>query len=390
MSNISGNAFGAAAAYQQTNSWWSKGGKSGSHKTAEARREERLAKAEGKETGKTGKTDSTGKSQATAETSAAAGSEKVTANNNVKTSVWSNKGVGQAPVPSYHEDYGVVIGDVSLSKEASDYYNKLKAKYGGMEFVLVSKDQKAAVQANVSKYGNAKKPVVLIDDEKLERMATDKDFREKYEGIISMAQNQLASMKNDLSSSGAAIKNFGMSVNADGSTDYFAVMEKSNKEQAERIEKKRAEKAEARKEAKKADAKKLEQKRADKKEEARKLEEKRADKKAEEKRAEGRDKEDRIEGKPGVRRGKEDRLERKHDVSGREVDKSNRTGKIDEADAITEAKGRSHAHRSYTEFSSSSLEDLVSAVRSAAYTQSLGSVQTAAEKTVGQSIDFKG
>ena len=42
------------------------------------------------------------------------------------------------------------------------------------------------------------------------------------------------------------------------------------------------------------------------------------------------------------------------------------------------------------EFSSSSLEDLVSAVRSSAYTQSLGSVQTDAEKVVGQSIDFKG
>ncbi|MBR1598653.1 MAG: hypothetical protein IJ661_07085 [Lachnospiraceae bacterium] len=387
MSNISGNAFGAAAAYQQTNSWWNKGGKSGTPKTAEARREERLAKAEGKETGKT---DSTGKSQSAAETSAAAGTEKVTAGNNVKTSVWSNKGVSQAPVPSYNKDYGVVIGDVSLSKEASDYYNKLKAKYGGMEFVLVSKDQKAAVQANVSKYGNAKKPVVLIDDEKLERMATDKDFREKYEGIISMAQNQLASMKNDLSSSGAAIKNFGMSVNADGSTDYFAVMEKSNKQQAERIEKKRAEKAEARKEAKKADAKKLEQKRADKKEEARKLDKKRADKKAEEKRAERKDKEDRLEAKHDVRSNKEDRLEAKYGVRSHKADKSNSTEGIDETERVTEARGRSRAHRSYTEFSSSSLEDLVSAVRSAAYTQSLGSVQTAAEKTVGQSIDFKG
>ena len=46
--------------------------------------------------------------------------------------------------------------------------------------------------------------------------------------------------------------------------------------------------------------------------------------------------------------------------------------------------------RSYTEFSSGSLEDLVGAVRNAAYTQSLGSVQTTAEKAVGQSIDFKG
>lgn len=337
MSNISGNAFGAAAAYQQNNAWWNKNSRRGdAAKTAEARREERTAKAEGKEVGKT---DSTGKSHAVTETSAAAGAEKVTAYNNVKTSVWSNKGSYDVPVPSYSKDYGTVIGDVSLSKEASDYYNKLKSKFGDMEFVLVSKDQKAAVQANVSKYGNAKKPVVLIDDEKLERMAADKDFREKYEGIIAMAQNQLASMKNDLSSSGAAIKNFGMSVNSDGSTDYFAVMEKSNKAQAERIEKKREERIKEKK-----DAKKLEHKKEVKKAQEKKAEAKKEHKKAEEKKAEARKEQRKVEEK--------------------------------KAESI--------------EFSSSSLEDLVSAVRSSAYTQSLGSVQTDAEKVVGQSIDFKG
>ena len=373
MSNISGNAFGAAAAYQQTNAWWNKGGKSGSAKTAEARREERAAKAEGKEAGKT---DSSSKTQAAAETSAAANAENVTTSNNVKTSVWSNKGANAAPVPSYNKDYGFVVGDVSLSKEASDYYNKLKSKFGGMEFVLVSKDHKAAVQANVSKYGNANKPVVLIDDEKLERMATDKDFREKYEGIISMAQNQLASMKNDLSSSGAAIKNFGMSVNADGSSDYFAVMEKSNKEQAERIEKKREEKAQAKKEARKADAKKLAEKRAEKKADAKKLAEKKADKRAEDKRSE--------------RKEKEEKLEASKDIRNDKVVKGNRTEGADKETDVSEVRVHARTHRSYTEFASSSLEDLVSAVRSAAYTQSLGSVQTAAEKVVGQSIDFKG
>ena len=332
MSNISGNAFGAAAAYQQTNSWWSGGKRGDSVKTADARREARSGK-----TDKTDQTNSAGKASETAKTGQ---TESVTTNNNVKTSVWSNKGVSQVPVPSYNKDYGTVIGDVSLSKEAGDYYNKLKAKYGNMEFVLVSKDQKAAVQANVSRYGNAKKPVVLIDDEKLERMATDKDFREKYEGIISMAQNQLASMKNDLSSSGAAIKNFGMSVNGDGSTSYFAVMEKSNKAQADRLEKKREEKAEAKKQAKKAEHKKAEAKKAEEKEKIKKAEDKADDENT--------------------------------------------------IDSVRNNAGRERVHRSYTEYESSSLEDLVGAVRSAAYTQSLGNVQTAAELNVGQSIDFKG
>lgn len=353
MSNISGNAFGAAATYQQTNAWWNKGGKRGdAATTAEARREARTGKSAGtSQTSDSGKTEAAGKASEAAK-SGQTGS--VTTNNNVKTSIWSNKGASSVPVPSYSKDYGTVIGDVSLSKEASDYYNKLKAKYGNMEFVLVSKDQKAAVQANASRYGNAKKPVVLIDDEKLERMATDKDFREKYEGIISMAQNQLTAMKNDLSASGAAIKNFGMSVNSDGSTDYFAVMEKSNKAQAERIEKKREEKAQAKKDAKKAEHKKAEKKKAEAKAEAKKAEKKKTEAKAEAKRTE--------------------KKEREEDLSENRVD----------------GRETPEKHRSYTEFTSTSLDDLVSAVRGAAYTQSLGNVQTAAERTVGQSIDFKG
>ena len=260
MSNISGNAFGAAA-YQQTNAWWNGSRRGDSAKTEDARREARTGKSDKTDQAKdAAKTETASKASETAKT---AQTDSVSTNNNVKTSVWSNKGATSVPIPSYSKDYGTVIGDVSLSKEAGDYYNELKAKFGNMEFILVSKDQKAAVQANVSRYGNAKKQVVLIDDEKLERMATDKDFREKYEGIISMAQNQLASMKNDLSSSGAAIKNFGMSVNEEGSTSYFAVMEKSNKAQAERIEKKREEKAHAKKEAKKAEHKKAEAKKAE-------------------------------------------------------------------------------------------------------------------------------
>ena len=34
-----------------------------------------------------------------------------------------------------------------------------------MDFILVSKDKKAQVEANASAYGNASKPVVLIDEE---------------------------------------------------------------------------------------------------------------------------------------------------------------------------------------------------------------------------------
>lgn len=376
MSNISGNAYGAAA-YQQANSWWNSGGRRGdSAKTAEARKEAR--------SGKTGDTEQAKNADKAASASEAAKIGKtgaVTGNSNVKTSVWSGKGASQVPIPTYSKDYGTVIGDVNLSKEASDYYNKLKAKFGNMDFILVSKDQKAAVQANVSKYGNAKNMVVLIDDEKLERMATDKDFREKYEGIIAMAQNQLSSMKNDLQSSGASIKNFGMSVNSDGSTDYFAVLEKSNQAQAKRIEKKRELKAQEKKDAKKKADKKAREEKAEEAREKRHAEKTRL----EEKRAEHAEKNKSDKDKPDKHEDVE-----KHNTSGHIRNRETAGVTEVENDSAMPKSGHERVHRSYTEFSSSSLEDLVSAVRNAAYAQSEGTVQTEAERAVGQSIDFRG
>ena len=141
-------------------------------------------------------------------------------------------------------EYGNTIGDVKLSDKAKDYYNQLKGKFHNMEFIAVSKDMKAQVQANAAAYGNANKMVVLIDEEKLERMATDESFRKKYEGIIAMSQTKMAEAKNSLTSSGASVKNFGMSVDSNGKESFFATIEKSQDLQKKRIEKKAAEKKE--------------------------------------------------------------------------------------------------------------------------------------------------
>ena len=151
-------------------------------------------------------------------------------------------------------EYGNTIGDVKLSDKAKDYYNQLKGKFHNMEFIAVSKDMKAQVQANAAAYGNANKMVVLIDEEKLERMATDESFRKKYEGIIAMSQTKMAEAKNSLTSSGASVKNFGMSVDSNGKESFFATVEKSQDLQKKRIEKKAAEKKEQKaKEKKKAE-----------------------------------------------------------------------------------------------------------------------------------------
>lgn len=256
----------------------------------------------------------------------------------IKISTWSPISTGSPLVPSYKDGVGMSIGDIQLSDKAKEYYSKLKAKFGNMEFIAVSQEMKSQVQANVAAYGNANKQVVLIDDAKLEQMANDESYRKKYEGIIAMSQSQLANAKNSLASSGASIKNFGMSVNSDGSTSFFATLEKSTKDQAKRIEKKQAEK-------KAAKAK----------------EKKQAEKKA---------KEERIEKSREEQRAKQEKLK-------------NHTDKDD--DVISESE-----NKEYIEIKADSIEDLISQVSKYAYDNSAKTVMTEEEKTVGQNFDFKG
>ncbi len=151
--------------------------------------------------------------------------------------------------------YGKTVGEPKLSDKAAKYYERLKKKYGNYDFVLVSEDQKATAQANASKYANAQKTVVLIDEAKIEKMATDEKFRKQYEGILSGAKTQLEQMKSSMEKSGANVAGYGMQVNDGGTTSFFAVLKKSSSDQKARIEKtaekKKAEKHTAEKKAQK-------------------------------------------------------------------------------------------------------------------------------------------
>ncbi len=192
---------------------------------------------------------------------------------NVKITEFNPIDTKSSLVPTVKAEYGTVIGNVELSDKAKDYYGKLKAKFGNMNFILVSEDMKSQVQANAAAYGNASKQVVLINEEKLEMMANDESFRKKYEGIIAMSQIKLQEAKNSLASSGASLKNFGMSVDSNGKATFFATVEKTNKNATEK------------KQAAKKAAKAKEKKRAEEKAKEKKLEEKRAKENAEEKEA---------------------------------------------------------------------------------------------------------
>lgn len=162
---------------------------------------------------------------------------------------------------------GKTIGSPELSEKAAKYYEELKKKYGNMDFILVSKDMKEQAQAQAGRYANANKMVVLIDEEKIERMAEDEEFRKKYEGIISNAASGLSQLKSSFSNS-SNVKGYGMKINDNGTASFFAVVDKSLAAQRERISKKAEEKKEAKRaEAKKADREKwqeyLEENRSD-------------------------------------------------------------------------------------------------------------------------------
>ena len=228
-------------------------------------------------------------------------------------------------------EYGNTIGDVKLSDKAKDYYNQLKGKFHNMEFIAVSKDMKAQVQANAAAYGNANKMVVLIDEEKLERMATDESFRKKYEGIIAMSQTKMAEAKNSLTSSGASVKNFGMSVDSNGKESFFATVEKSQDLQKKRIEKKAAEKKEQKaKEKKKAE--------------------------------------------------KEAREERLQKAKDKKTDKT-----ADEEDPQNIDDGKE-----YVTIEAKSMDELFSKVQKYSYSEALNRVFTDSERMVGGHVDFRG
>lgn len=263
----------------------------------------------------------------------------------MKISEWKPISNAGSLVPFNKEGYGTVIGNAELSDGAKNYYDKLKSKFHGMEFILVSKDMKSQVASNALAYGNAHKPVVLIDEEKLERMATDEAFRKKYEGIIAMSQNKLQAAKNSLASSGANVKNFGMSVDSDGRASFFATVEKANTAQTKALEKKQAEK-------KAAKAK----------------EKKQAEKKAQEARIEKRREENRAE----------------------KAELAEKAEQIGKEESLEAASMEAPEEREYLEFKANSMESLINMVTKYAFENSMKNVMTEEEAKVGQNFDFKG
>lgn len=168
-------------------------------------------------------------------------------------------------------NYGNTIGDVQLSDKAAKYYEELKQKYSDMDFVLVSNDEVDNAEQKAAKFANADRTLVLIDADKIEKMAEDEEYRSKYETIIGNANTQLDQMKESLGGLVGDVKTYGIKIDDGGNASFFAVVDKSLASQRERISKNAAEKKEEKaKEAKKAKQEKAEEARNAKSKEAQK------------------------------------------------------------------------------------------------------------------------
>ena len=137
-----------------------------------------------------------------------------------------------------------------LSETASNYLEELKSKYSNSEIVVVGADQADQATEIASNVRTNKNTVIVLTEDELEKMATDEETRTQNEALLDEAIQQLPEAMKKMSESGLDIKTMGIEIK-NGSTNYFAVLDKANTAQKERIEAKQEEKRAEQKEAKK-------------------------------------------------------------------------------------------------------------------------------------------
>ena len=152
----------------------------------------------------------------------------------------------------------------ALSQEAKDYLATLKEKFGDIDFFVAD----CASDEEMSRYFamGTKKYSCVISSSLIESMATDEAAREKYEGIIANAGEQIEEMKEEAKEelgeeAAEQIEFVGFTVDDNGVVEYFAKLRDENNSYYAKLKDKRAEAKEAEKKAEeKRNEKKAEEK----------------------------------------------------------------------------------------------------------------------------------
>lgn len=137
-----------------------------------------------------------------------------------------------------------------LSDTASNYLEELKTKYNNSEIIVVGADQADKATEIASNVRTNKSTVIVLTEDELEKMATNEETRTKNEALLDEALQQLPEAMKKMTESGLDVKTMGIEIK-DGTTNYFAVIDKSIQAQKEHIEGKLEEKRAEQKENKK-------------------------------------------------------------------------------------------------------------------------------------------
>lgn len=151
------------------------------------------------------------------------------------------------------------VNESKLSSKAQEFLKNLRKQYGDYDFFVGnSKDDLKALTKSGSKEFS-----VIFSNAELERMANDENYaKEKMQSVekavkMSREINQKYGFEQAFGKEGASgteITRIGIAFNEDGTTTFFAELEKSSAKQRERMDKVREEKrAEKKEEEKKAE-----------------------------------------------------------------------------------------------------------------------------------------
>lgn len=141
-----------------------------------------------------------------------------------------------------------------LSERAKKLLEELKKTYGNADFMVADYETDEEAASYLSR--GTKEFSVLLDPETLEKMAADKDTKNQYLNKLDESMKQLTDMTKKLGDKKDEVSHIGITINDDGTTSYFAELEKVSEKQRERIEKNR----ENQKEEKAKESKELEEK----------------------------------------------------------------------------------------------------------------------------------
>lgn len=148
-----------------------------------------------------------------------------------------------------------------LSSKAQDFLKNLRKKYGDYDFFVGNStdDLKSLVKSGSKEFS------IVFSNEELERMASDEKYAaeklQSMENAVKMSKeiNNKYGFESGFGKNGEAaeITKIGIVFNDDGTTSFFAELEKSSAKQMERLEKSREEKRAAKKEEEKKAEKEL-------------------------------------------------------------------------------------------------------------------------------------